>query len=106
MDVTYSFQRLKLNIVISSNMCSFGISIIQNMDISKSLIILDIESWISQSHFYFWISVFVYVFPAGADVNACTPLGRTPLHVAAAMGHGHIVDLLLEKGRLCLYIVY
>lgn len=35
---------------------------------------------------------------AGADVNACTPLGRTPLHVAAAMGHGHIVDLLLEKG--------
>lgn len=36
----------------------------------------------------------------GADVNACTPLGRSPLHVAAAMGHGHIVDLLLEKGRV------
>ncbi|XP_053402143.1 uncharacterized protein LOC128557808 isoform X2 [Mercenaria mercenaria] len=35
---------------------------------------------------------------AGADVNACTPLGRTPLHVAASQGHGHIVDLLLEKG--------
>ena len=39
------------------------------------------------------------VFVTGADVNACTPLGRTPLHVAAAMGHGHIVDLLLEKGN-------
>ena len=35
---------------------------------------------------------------SGADVNACTPLGRTPLHVAASQGHGHIVDLLLEKG--------
>ena len=32
-------------------------------------------------------------------MNACTPLGRSPLHVAAAMGHGHIVDLLLEKGK-------
>lgn len=35
---------------------------------------------------------------AGADVNASTPLGRTPLHVAASQGHGNIVDLLLEKG--------
>ncbi|XP_021343788.1 uncharacterized protein LOC110443733 isoform X2 [Mizuhopecten yessoensis] len=34
----------------------------------------------------------------GADVNACTPLGRTALHVAAAQGRGHIVDVLLEKG--------
>lgn len=37
---------------------------------------------------------------AGADVNSSTPLGRTPLHIAAAQGHGHIVDLLLEKGEL------
>jgi len=35
----------------------------------------------------------------GADVNSSTPLGRTPLHVAAAQGHGNIVDLLLEKGK-------
>ena len=32
-------------------------------------------------------------------MNACTPLGRSPLHVATAMGHGNIVDLLLEKGN-------
>lgn len=41
----------------------------------------------------------VYI-TAGADVNSSTPLGRTPLHIAAAQGHGHIVDLLLEKGEL------
>jgi len=35
---------------------------------------------------------------SGANVNARTPCGRSPLHVAAAMGHGSIVDLLLEKG--------
>jgi hypothetical protein len=35
---------------------------------------------------------------SGANVNGKTPLGRTALHVAAARGHGHIVDLLLEKG--------
>ena len=38
----------------------------------------------------------------GANVNASTPLGRTPLHVASSQGHGHIVDLLLEHGK---YIV-
>ncbi|KAH3772477.1 uncharacterized protein LOC127845705 isoform X2 [Dreissena polymorpha] len=35
---------------------------------------------------------------SGADVNASTLLGRTPLHVAASQGHGNIVDLLLEHG--------
>merc|ERR1712012_787801 len=35
---------------------------------------------------------------AGADVNGLTGLGQTPLHVAAANGHGTVVDLLLEKG--------
>ncbi|CAH1780417.1 unnamed protein product [Owenia fusiformis] len=35
---------------------------------------------------------------AGADVNAKTALGRTPLHVAAATDSGPIIDLLLEKG--------
>ena len=32
-------------------------------------------------------------------MNACTPHGRTALHIASAQGHGHIVDLLLEKGE-------
>lgn len=41
-----------------------------------------------------------HFYLSGADVNASTPLGRTPLHVAASQGHGHIVDLLLEKGIL------
>lgn len=36
---------------------------------------------------------------SGANVNGKTPLGHTALHVAAARGHGHIVDLLLEKGE-------
>lgn len=40
----------------------------------------------------------LHLYLSGADVNASTPLGRTPLHVAASQGHGHIVDLLLEKG--------
>ena len=35
----------------------------------------------------------------GADVNASTPHGRSALHIASAQGHGHIVDLLLEKGK-------
>ena len=35
---------------------------------------------------------------AGADVNGKTPLGRTALHVAAAAGHGKIVDTLLANG--------
>lgn len=35
----------------------------------------------------------------GTDLNACTPCGRTALHVAASQGHGNIVDILLEKGN-------
>ena len=31
-------------------------------------------------------------------MNGSTSLGHTPLHVAAAQGHGHMVDLLLENG--------
>ncbi len=34
----------------------------------------------------------------GANVNATTVLGRSALHVAAARGHGNILDTLLEKG--------
>ena len=35
----------------------------------------------------------------GVDVNAASPLGRTALHVAAAAGHGTIIDTLLEHGE-------
>ena len=34
----------------------------------------------------------------GADVNATTPLGRTPLHVAVAGNHGDLIDVLLHSG--------
>lgn len=34
----------------------------------------------------------------GADVNATTPLGRTPLHVAVAGNHGELIDVLLHSG--------
>ncbi|PAA74030.1 hypothetical protein BOX15_Mlig027713g2 [Macrostomum lignano] len=35
---------------------------------------------------------------SGANVNATTALGRSPLHVAAAKNNGDIINLLLESG--------
>ena len=35
---------------------------------------------------------------AGADVNAKSKTGRTPLHNAATQGHKEIAELLIEKG--------
>lgn len=41
-----------------------------------------------------------YVFiTIGADVNGETVMGRTALHVASSMGHGSILDMLLEYGE-------
>ncbi len=34
----------------------------------------------------------------GADVNSCTPWGKTPLNLARADNHEAVVKLLLEHG--------
>ena len=34
----------------------------------------------------------------GADVNATTTKGRTPLHIAAVAGQKEVVELLIAKG--------
>ena len=42
----------------------------------------------------------LYIYVSGADVNGSTPEGRTVLQIASSQGHGKVIDLLLEKGRI------
>ena len=49
---------------------------------------------------------------AGSDVNAKGSLGRTPVHVAAALGFSRILGLFIEQpnckidSQVCVYVFY
>lgn len=56
------------------------------------------QSVLHSAIIYRHLDVAKYLVHMGADVNSKDMVGRTPLHVASAMGQAAIVKALLEKG--------
>ena len=50
------------------------------------------------------LGVIKLLMAAGADVNAVSPSGTTPMHTACRSNQGAVVELLLNEGRALLNV--